>query len=264
MCSQLETEGRLKASTLFFSGSALRQLLTTSALILAFSLNSAAQSGSDLPKRIDSSINSMTNPPLRTVSPGVFELGSVRIDKQQRSVSFPAKLNMNKGLVEYFLVTDYGKTHESVLRTEAAPYQIHVAMLLLGAKVETNQLKTIPPTSISKPSKTSLPGNKISITVSWTAGGKEIRHEAEELLFNREASADMQHGAWVYNGSAIWNGTFLAQREGSIASLVTDPSALINYEGLGHENDHIWTPNTNSLPPFDLPLRVDIKLVPLK
>ncbi len=32
--------------------------------------------------------------------------------------------------MEYFLVTTYGKVHESILRTETMPYHIHLAMLL--------------------------------------------------------------------------------------------------------------------------------------
>ena len=213
-----------------------------------------------VPKVIDSSMASMTNPSIRTISPNVLEMGSVRIDKQLRSVTFPVKLNMSKGLMEYFLVTDYGKTHESVLRTEVAPYNIHVAMLLLGARAETNQLTTAPQSTIANPSKTVLPGDKISIMVSWTLGGKEIHRPAEELVLSREGNSAMKPGGWVYNGSAIWGGAFLAQREGSIASLVTDPSALINYTGPGHDNDHNWTLDTNNLPPFDLPLQVTVQL----
>ena len=202
-----------------------------------------------------------TNSYVREVGSGLYEVGNVLIDKAHRSVSFPAVLNMNKGLMEYFLVTSYGKTHESVLRTEASPYQIHLAMLLLGVNTATNQLAAAPPTSISNPSKEVLPGDKVSLSVSWTAGGKEIQKPAEELVFNRQAQAVMEKGAWVYNGSAIWNGTFLAQREGSIVSLVTDASALINNAGSGHDNDHIWTLNTNSLPPFDVPLKVTLTLI---
>src|SRR4051794_514358 len=73
-------------------------------------------------------------PPLKTIAPGIFELGRVRLDKNQKSVSFPAVLNMNQALAEYLVVTTNGKTHESLLRTEAEPWHIHVAMLLLGAK----------------------------------------------------------------------------------------------------------------------------------
>src|SRR3569623_2003527 len=73
-------------------------------------------------------------PPLVEVAPGVFQIGLVRLDKNQKSVQFPAVLNMDHGLIEYLLVTTRGKTHESLLKTDAEPYNIHVAMLLLGAK----------------------------------------------------------------------------------------------------------------------------------
>lgn len=213
------------------------------------------------PKVIDSSIATMTNPPVKTVSPGVYELGHVRIIKDQKTVSFPAKLGLNNGLMEYLLVTGYGKTHESVLRTEVPPYQIHTAMLLLGAKGSSNQLSAPPSSQISNPSKKVVGGDKVTIGLSWTADGKKIDRKAEELLFNRDANAAMKSGGWVYNGSAIWNGSFLAQKNGSVASLVTDVSALINYTGTGHENDQLWTVNTNSLPPFDVPVEVSITLV---
>src|SRR5690606_34621261 len=82
----------------------------------------------------------LTNPPLKEISPGVFQVGSVRLDKVQKSICFPAEVNMTNGLIEYFVVTGTGKLHESVLKTETQPSQIHIAMLLLGAKEsETNR-----------------------------------------------------------------------------------------------------------------------------
>jgi hypothetical protein len=56
-------------------------------------------------------------------------------------------------------------------------------------------------------------------------------------------------GSWVYNGSLIVHNRFLAQMDGSIVSLVTDPVALINNVGPGHDNDMIWEPNPANLPP---------------
>lgn len=213
--------------------------------------------------------------PFRVVGPGVFELGEVRMDKRQRMVSFPAVLNMNQGLMEYFLVTAYGKTHESILRTGAQPYHIHVAMLLLDAKGSgTNSLSGNPTQNgpedkapvqgraqqITNPSKAIIPGDKITIEVSWRVDDKEIRHSAEDLVFNREANAVQSKGHWVYNGSQVLGGRFFAQMDGSVVSLVTDPGALINNVGAGHDNDHIWTVNTNSLPPWNTPVQVTIKL----
>ena len=74
------------------------------------------------------------NLPLKQVGPGIFDLGKVRLNKNDRTVTIPAAINMREGTVEYLLVTTAGKTHESVLRTDAEPYHIHLAMLLLAAK----------------------------------------------------------------------------------------------------------------------------------
>src|SRR5438876_190024 len=79
-------------------------------------------------------LNSRSNAPLKEIQPGIFHLADVKIDKRQRTVSFPAVMNLRQGAMEYFLVTSWGKVHESILRTDTEPFRIHVAMLLLGAK----------------------------------------------------------------------------------------------------------------------------------
>ena len=65
--------------------------------------------------------------------------------------------------------------------------------------------------------------------------------------------------------SEIADGKFYAQLDGSIISLVTDPVALANYTGAGHDNDQIWEPNTNTLPPRGAPVVVILsyRLIPL-
>ncbi|MBI5385979.1 MAG: hypothetical protein HZA90_14980 [Verrucomicrobia bacterium] len=185
----------------------------------------------------------------------------MEIDRRQRSVSFPAVLNLSQGPMEYFLVTAYGKTHESILRTEAPPSDIHVVMLLLGARdCWTNDPSASRQSTVVNPTGKPVAGGKISLAVSWRAGDKAITRAAEELVFNQATGSVMASGNWVYNGSLIADGNFLAQAEGSLVSLITDPVALVNYIGPGHDNDRIWTVNTNSLPPANTPLQVTIKL----
>src|ERR1051325_9577892 len=75
-----------------------------------------------------------TNLPLKEISPDDFQLGRVMLNKKEKSVEFPALINMREGLIEYLIVTTKGKTREAVLKTDVEPQQIHVAMLLLGAK----------------------------------------------------------------------------------------------------------------------------------
>jgi len=206
-----------------------------------------------------------SNMPIREISPGLFALGEVRIDQEQRTVSFPARLNLDQGPMEYFLVAGWGKTHESILRTDTEPFRIHLAMLLLDTNAAAgNAGSNGPPASIggfiSHPSNARLPGEPVSIEVRWTANGRETRKRAEELIFNTEQKSAMRTGDWVYTGSLVADGLFLAEIDGSVVSLVTDAEALINNEGTGHDNDTIWLANTNNLPPTNTPVTVSIRL----
>jgi hypothetical protein len=212
---------------------------------------------------VESSMTKLTNAPVRMVEPGIIEVGRVRLDQHRRSITFPATLNKTQGLMEYFLVTTYGKTHESILKTQAEPYHIHLAMLLLGAHGPGNADFPGSPTNgvpgpVVHPSKETIPGNKVSIEVKWKTPAGETRHFAEELIRKNDTPTNMAPGSWVYNGSLIVNNKFLAQMDGSIISLVTDPVALINNIGPGHDNDLIWEPDIPHLPPADLPVEVTI------
>jgi hypothetical protein len=214
-------------------------------------------------KPVESSMTALTNAQLRMVEPGIFEIGKVRLDQRRRSVTLPAVLDKAQGLMEYFLVTTYGKTHESVLKTEAQPYHIHLAMLLLGADGPGNAEFPGSPTNgvpgpVIHPSKETIPGNKVAIDVKWKTAAGDARHSAQDLIYKRDSQAVMEPGYWVYNGSLIIQNKFLAQMDGSIISLVTDPVALINNTGPGHDNDLIWEPNAANLPPPDVPVEVTI------
>lgn len=218
------------------------------------------------PKPIETSLAALTNSPIRMIEPGIFEIGKVRLDQRKRTITLPAELNRAQGLMEYFLVTTYGKTHESILRTEAAPYHIHLAMLLLGASGSGNvDFPGSPangiPGPVVHPSKETIPGDKVKIDVRWkSATGDTIRHSAEELVFRQDTQTVMSDDSWVYNGSLIFRDRFLAQGDGSVISLVTDPVALVNNTGPGHDNDMIWLANTNTVPPPHVPAEITITL----
>jgi len=179
---------------------------------------------------------------VRDLGNGIYEIGKVRIDKAQRTATFPAVINMTNGLLEYLIVTDYGKRHESLLRTEASPTHVHLAMLLLDIGNFTNTVSEQPPEQTANPSAQPVPGKKVSIEISWEEKSKTIRHRAEDLIYNEQTKTNLIAAPWVYNGSRIWEGHFLAQMEGSIVSLVSDLSALVNNNAPGHNNDQIWSP----------------------
>ena len=195
-----------------------------------------------------------TNSLVKRISENVFELGKVRLDKKRRTVAFPATVNIKDSLIEYLVVTDNGKTHESLLRTEAEPYQIHTAMLLLGAKgANTN--------GSPKPENPVLSGEKVALEIGWKHRRKAKRYPAEYLVFNRRTRSAMASGVWIYNGSRIGEGMFVAQRDGSVVSLITDPDALVNNSGADREDDENWLPYAKRLPAVNSAVQVTIKLL---
>ena len=196
---------------------------------------------------------SLTNLTLREMGAGVFQLGRVTLDRTQREIRFPAVVNMTAGPIEYFLVTESGKTHESVLRTAVEPFQIHTAMLLLGVKGAGG---TPFPTNATE----RLPGDPVLLEVRWKERGKERRAAAEQFVRNREARRVMKRGVWIYNGSRVAEIGFVAQETGSIIALMEDPDALVNNPRPGRERDDIWEALAKGLPAAEAEVEVRIRL----
>lgn len=191
------------------------------------------------------------------VSPGVYRLGAVTLDKTARQVRFPAVVNQTTGPVEYLLVGSQGKVHESVLRTDVEPMQVHTAMLLLGVESlidkTTGATSRPPPAAIDADYLAAAPlpaGASVVLLVRWhpTDGGPEVERRAETLVDDRRSKGAMADGFWLYNGSLIVEGRFEAAAEKSFAAVVTDPTALINNPRPGHEDETLWTAATTRLP----------------
>lgn len=209
-----------------------------------------------------------TPPSIREVSPGIFQVGGVKLEKAARRVSFPAKLNMTDGPLEYLLVTGQGKLHESVLKSDIEPHHLQVAMLLLGAKgmqaapltnAPSSGPITQPPASERNPP---LPGEPVLIEVSWTQDGKSQRRRIEELVFNKRAKEPMSKGPFTFTGSRVWQGKFVAQTEGSLIALITDPDAVFNNPRPNRDADDTWVVRKQEVPPLDTVVEVSITLGP--
>ena len=195
-----------------------------------------------------------TKPVVEQISKDVFQVGLVRMDKAARTVRFPAKICMTEGWIEYLIVTEKGKTHESLLLTAAQPQHIQVAMLLLNAK----GLNSRPfPENNTDP----IPGEQVEVQIFWK-DEKEKSARAESFVQNLTAKAPMTKGHFIFTGSRIQEGQFIAQRDGSILSLITDHDALINNPRPGRDNDENWKVLSKGLPPLNTAVIVEFRLPP--
>jgi len=197
---------------------------------------------------------------IEKISPGVFGLGDIRIHKKTKSVIFPAQVNMDKGLLEYLLVRSSGKVHESLLRTNIDPYNLQIAFLLLGFE-GTDQ--PIPDQGASVKPK----GEPVEILIDFvkkegaasTATNQKIR--AEEWVAKKTNGNLKDSGIldWVYTGSMVMQGQFLAQSGGSIVAIYRDPGALIDNASTGGDDDEIWFVKEGAVPPAGTSVTVTIR-----
>ena len=208
--------------------------------------------------------------PFRRLDDGSIQIGKVRLDPVKRTASFPALVNMNQGIIEYLLVSTLGKTHESLFRTEAEPFHIQTAMLLLGAKGAGKPALTNAPAGgqlsaeqIRAASAAPLLGERVNIAVGWSHGGKTNQCALEDFVLDAKAGVPMQRGPFVFSGSQVFQGLFLAQQEGSIIAVITDPGAVFNNPRPGREDEDNWKIIPAALPPLDTPVQITITVPPL-
>lgn len=207
-------------------------------------------------------------PGIREIAPGIYQVGGVKLEREARRISFPVKLNMTNGPIEYLLVTAAGKTHESLLTTDIEPQHLQVAMLLLGAKGMqaaplTNAPAGGPITQALGGRNPPLPGDSVLVEVSWKKGGQSERKRIEALVFNKRANEPMSAGPFTFTGSRLWQGKFVAQTDGSLISIITDPDAVFNNPRPNRDADDTWVVHGPSVPNADTGLELNITMPPI-
>ena len=171
---------------------------------------------------------------VKQVGPGMYRVGDVTVDAKLGVAAFPAKVNQLVGLIEYALVTETGKVHESFLSTRVRPSDIHAALLLLGAK----------------------PPGQLSVEVGWKVGDKWVRKPIADCIGQypveaaserddkvTDKSFDLKSRDWKWIGIHLRNGKPTADVSGSILSLQPDTEALALIEPMvdtGRFGSHVW------------------------
>jgi hypothetical protein len=70
----------------------------------------------------------------------------------------------------------------------------------------------------------------------------------------------MARGPFTFTGSRIWQGKFLAQMDGSIIALITDPDALFNNPREHRDADEAWVVRPQDVPPLGTAMELSITL----
>ena len=148
------------------------------------------------------------------------------IDVENKWVILDGEVCMRKGPpLELFACLKNTKEHESIVSVEVKAYQVHAALLSVGAKpgkAVRYQPKYLPAT-----------GPEIEILVLWTdTAGKRHKQRAQEWVRDIKTLKPMSH-PWVFAGSGFWvdemtgSKTYLAEG-GELICVSNFPSAMLD------------------------------------
>lgn len=168
-------------------------------------------------------------------------LGLIEFDHVSREVLIPAQVNMERGILEYALVSEKGKLHEALLSTAARPFDLNVVLLLLNYQPDSEWW--VPPAKPKPLSKVGMTA-RLEVLLRWKQGeGEEKTVRLDEWISDLVTGKPAAATPWIYTGSYFnEDNQFVADVDGSFLALYHDGRSLINNPREGADNDEQWGP----------------------
>lgn len=193
-------------------------------------------------------------PEIKKVGDNLFQIGKVLVNAKTKEITIPATINAyNDHPIEYMLVNQDGKSHESVFLTAVRPLHVNIAFKLTKY-LESKEL-------FRKFDKdyNLLPGyedatdeqrlkSRFTATAKWMEDGKEKSLRLYKTVVHAETKKHLEDTPWVYGGSYILRGKFKADLNKDLIAILTDRAAIANYAGKGREDGLPWLVNKAELP----------------
>lgn len=170
---------------------------------------------------------------------GDVRLGLVTVHRRARTLSFPAVVNQDRDVLEVLIATPDGRLHESLLRTEAEPLHVQTCLILLG-------LHNGP----RLPDAEGRQGDIVDLDIEWrNAAGEPIREPVEEWVLDQRSGKPMKRAGWVFVGSSVVDGLFLANAEGNLVLTYSVGDTILDIPTPAGEDDTNFIANENKKHP---------------
>lgn len=204
-------------------------------------------------------------PPIKELGDGRYEVGLVTFDRKSREISFPASVNMQDGPLEYAIVHENGKIHESILITKTRPFHINIALKLLNFQ-ESKELFPILDDDFRPTGKFPEVPEKVrnaaraEILLRWKSeDGKDHEATLNDWVTYTVTGQSLPPLPWVYGGSYFHENSFQAEASGDIVALFVNNASLFNWPGKDNNLDDVWLPSTKRIPAVGTPVTVTLK-----
>src|SRR3954452_24670600 len=172
---------------------------------------------------------------------------SLWFDPKGRSLIVRARVVFREGPLEHLLCLKGTKEHETILATDAAPYQIQAGLLATGAR-KGEPVKFLP--KFIPPS-----GSPIAIELRWRQAGQTRTADARDWIRDERAKATLKID-WVFAGSELVDvpgndKPAFAADDGDLITVVNFSSAILDlpFASSASDVDRLFVANTERIPP---------------
>jgi hypothetical protein len=205
---------------------------------------------------------------IKKVGPTDYTLGGIHFSSATHEVRVPTTVNMIEGNLEYALVHENGKTHESLLKTKVSPTEMNVALLLCNYEPhikEAAQFLTDPLPETK--AKMALPmehegANRVHLDVEWKdKDGKTQTAPITAWIKDSNSKKPFETDHWTYTGSFVSQSGYAAEDDGSHIAIYFDLVALMNLPAPDNRSDECWLVEKSAVPPLDTPVTLVISQV---
>ena len=192
-------------------------------------------------------------PVVTKVGENLYRMGEIEIDSRTRELRIPVTVNMREGgPIEYVLVHENGKVHEAVFTTKVSPLHLQIALKLLQYEAGQGDVfnRLLAPQVLEKEGgRKEDRGEAVSFRfVMDTDEGDADAKPVSQVIIDGGKAEPMSDEPWIYTGSTIEGGIFMAEAEGSIIAVYLDHLALFNMTREGADNDERWGANSRAIP----------------
>jgi len=165
------------------------------------------------------------SPQIERLDESRIKLGPMIIDRRLREVTLPAKINLTRGILEYYAVSSGGKLHEAILEVGVEPSQLHLALILAG--FEPSEYGPQDPKTYQRPLLKK--GSLLRLYVKWTPAslGRAQWLPASVWLFDRSVDNAPQPLTYVFQGSVMSQGKYMGDLDRSVIGLIPDETVVL-------------------------------------
>jgi hypothetical protein len=191
---------------------------------------------------------------MQRLANGDIQFGELTLHRSAGEISFPATMVLGSGVLEVVIATPSGRLHESLLSADVSPLQFQAMLYLLGLG---NGPRLPDPV-------TGRQGDLVDIEVAWTGDdGTVTREPVEQWIHDTRVNGPMKRLGWVFVGSTMRDGAFLAEVEGNICVCYSVGSTILDSPDPESIDDTLFVVNEKQKSP-GVGAQVRVYIVPRK